>query len=157
MCLALRGAVPILPIGELRSSHFGAVMAHPAILQQVTPTADAPRRRTHAALSLVVVFGDDSTRMYSALASTAAACDRADVELVVVSSGPAASGSALRAALPNVRWVSTSADVGERERRALGLRSAQGDLVRLVDASSLLDERWISGLLGRGSQEQPLS
>ena len=109
------------------------------------------RREGRPSVSVVSIAGDDSAATLSDLSDRSARLHRLGVELIVVCASRQHAQSTLSAMSGGARLIYGPADASERQLRAIGLASATGDVVMLVDDSRLADDDWIERLSVNGA------
>ena len=101
-------------------------------------------------VSVVAVAGDDPDAAIREMSACYAKWAHFGVELIVVCGADETWRPAMAALPQGLRIVFGPADANDAQLRSLGLASAEGDLVMLVDDLVLTDESWISHLRGAG-------
>lgn len=94
-------------------------------------------------VSVVSIAYDDAPATIRELAERSARLHRLGVELIIVCASRQSGQSIVSAISGGARLIYGPADASERQLRALGLASATGDVVMLVDDPRLADDGWI--------------
>ncbi|HEY7233949.1 MAG TPA: hypothetical protein VH539_07350 [Gemmatimonadaceae bacterium] len=109
--------------------------------------SELPGRRSDRP-NVSVVFNSVDVEHDAALHERSTRWKQLNIETVIVATDD--TGVSGRA-FGHARVVYAPVDASHKQRRALGLAAASGDLVILADASQLLDDAWIAQLAGHDS------
>ena len=113
----------------------------------------AVRETTTPAISVVVASNRSVALLRSCLASLQPQCERVGAELIVARAGGASTPEieALRAAMPEVRFVDAPADSSIPELRGTGMDYAVGKWVAITEDHCVANDGWLEALVaGRG-------
>jgi hypothetical protein len=114
------------------------------LVERLGPTLVSQATERRIGLSVVLCIGASTRGWEEMMQQVAPLCARHGIELVAVACGAAVPEPRGHDAHDgNVRWVALDTP-GAQELRAAGLAAATGDVVRLVDRPTLIDERWLS-------------
>src|SRR5215831_1816031 len=96
-------------------------------------------------ISVVVASNREVALLRSCLASLQPQCERVGAELIVARAGGSSTPeiSALRAAMPKVRFVDAPADSGIPELRGTGMDHAVGQWVATTEDHCVANEGWL--------------
>lgn len=107
------------------------------------------RRPMRPTISIVLASSQPRSALDACVTTLTARCAGSRTELIVARADSALHIGLLSRVYPQARFVSAPGECSIGELRSYGMKAATGDIVLLLDDSSVIDERFIDNVLGQ--------
>ena len=107
------------------------------------------RRPARPTISIVLASSQPRSALDAYVSTLTARCAGSRTELIVARADSALHIGILSRVYPQARFVSAPQECPQSELRTYGMRAATGDIVLLLDDSSVIDERFVDSVLGQ--------